>query len=366
MNNFYIEIAGIKIKIKNTNLVANEIIKDLKAIKHENDSEYDICLEIKDDKLKNYQATVFSAKGSMNFNKNEYFVDYLSDVNYIVKNLFTNEAIEIQINCSKSSLKKKVKQLYSSKTIMSKNTILSYALFWYVLHMALLKEEKSFLHAGIVDLNGKATIITGTGGCGKTSTLFKILEDSNSKYIAEDFGIIDKEGFTYYNPKPVSIYASDMEFGQNILKNYFIKFSNKEKIIWSLKRNILKINPMIKAVPSLLMNNRISQKSKIENVIYFVRNNNEVISMQNINKNDLAERVLDASMRELKTLNELILLMRANAPIEYNIPSFEDIRMQAKDIYMNAFEETNNKIIYIPHKTKPDDLVGYLKENGLI
>jgi hypothetical protein len=365
INDYYIEIAGIKIKIKKSNAVSDAIIEDLNAVAKAEDN-YDIYIEIIEEKLKGYKAKIFSAKGSMNFNESTYFVDYLPNVNYYIENLFNNKSVQLYINSNKSNLKTKLKSYYSSKRIMAKNTILSYSLFWYVFHIVLLRNKKSFLHAGVVDINGMATIITGTGGCGKTSTLFKILEEKDNKYLAEDFGIIDSTAFTYYNPKPVSIYASDMEFGQSLLTNYFTQFSIKEKFLWSLKRNFLKINPMIKARPDILMDNKISKKIKIKNVIYFVRTNDTKITIKNININDLTERVLDASMRELKTFNELVLLIKANAPVQYNIPSFEDIRMQTKSIYEKAFEQTNNKIIYIPHKTKPNDLVDYLKNAGLV
>lgn len=365
-NNYFVEIAGLRIKIKHINNVSLKIIEDLNAKKDNDNNSYDIALNIVNKNIKDYKATIFSAKGSMNFNADAYFVDYLFDVNYIVKNIFNNKNIDITINTSKSSLKKKIKSLFSNKALMMKNTILSYSLFWYILHIKLLQKNKSFLHAGVFDLNGNASIITGTGGCGKTSTLFKILEDKDSSYIAEDFGIIDKNGYTYYNPKPVSIYASDMEFGQSILTNYFNKFTNSEQWIWSIKRNLLKINPMIKSKPNLLMDNKICQKSKIKNVIYFVRNNNQSLKIEDIKLNELTERILDASMRELKTLNELIQLIRANAPLSFNIPSFEDIRYQTKEIYLEAFKDTNNKIIYIPHKTKPDELVQYLKDKEII
>lgn len=366
MNNNFIDIAGVIIKIKNNNPVANEIINDLGDGQIYDNKYYDISLEIFDSELKNYQATVFSAKGSMNFNSNEYFVDYLVGANYIIKNLFNDDATTIKVNCGKSSLRARIKQFIVSKTLVKKNIILSYSLFWYAFHMALLQKEKSFLHSGIVDVDGCATIIAGTGGCGKTSTLFKILENDNAKYVAEDFGIIDKEGFTYYNPKPVSVYASDMEFGQCLLKDYIKKFTTKEKTIWSLKRRLLNINPIVKVIPSKLMDNRITRKSKIKNVLYLIRNNDKVITMQDIDVCELVERSLNSSMRELKTLNELLLLIKSNAPTEYCVPSFGDIRLKSKNIYLKAFENTNNKVIYIPHKTRPVELVEYLTKNGLV
>jgi len=366
MSNYYVNIAGITIKIVNLNKISKLIIDDLNATKSKEKIKYDISFEILDETIKNYKPLIFSAKGNMNFNKSQYFVDYLGDINYCVKNLFCDSHVKISINTNKNSLKKLIKNIYTNKNNRVKNTILSYSLFWYLLHIQLLKKKKAFLHAGIFANNGSATIITGTGGCGKTSTLFKILESHTTSYIAEDFGIIDNDGYTYYNPKPVSIYASDMEFGQNILKNYFYKFSKNKQFLWSVKRKLLKLNPMVKAKPNLLMPERICQKSKIKNIIYFVRNSDEELSIENINLNELVERTLDASMRELKTLNELLLLIKANAPINYNIPSFEDIRANTKQIYLNAFKDTKNKVINIPHKTKADELVNFLKTQKLI
>ena len=71
-------------------------------------------------------------------------------------------------------------------------------------------------------------------------------------------------------------------------------------------------------------------------------------------------------MRELKTLNELIMLIRANAPLGYDIPSVDNIREETKEVYLKAFSTTNNKILYIPHKTKPDEILIYLKEKKFL
>ncbi len=368
MKNYYLEIAGIRIKIENTNEVSNAIIHDLDAKKTNNsNSSFELILRFDPDTFSKYNPTVYSAKGSMNFNEDEFFVGYLSGIKYKVKNLFNENPVELDILVSKKNIKTILKQLYNLNfSNRYKNIILSYSLFWYILHVILLKQQKAFLHAGVFSKNGKISVITGTGGCGKTSTLFKLLEEENSHYIAEDFGILDNKAETFYNPKPVSIYASDMEFGQKILKNYYNKFSFTEKALWDIKSKLLKKNPMIKALPKKVMDGKIEQSGKINNILYFVRTNKLQLLVESIEVGSLVERVLDASMRELKTLNELVLLMRANAPKDYNIPSFEEIRKHTKEVYKQAFENTNNKIVYIPHKTKPDDLVAFLKEEGLV
>ncbi|WP_066354381.1 DEAD/DEAH box helicase family protein [Aliarcobacter skirrowii] len=368
MKNYYLEIAGVKIKIENTNELSNTIAHDLDAkVLNTTEVSFDLILRFNTDNFSEYKPTVYSAKGSMNFNKNEFFVGYLSGIKYKVKNLFNESPTELDIEVNNKNIKTLLRQLYNLDfSNRYKNIILSYSLFWYILHIVLLKQQKAFLHAGVFSKGNKISVITGTGGCGKTSTLFKLLEEENSYYIAEDFGILNNEAETFYNPKPVSIYASDMEFGQTILKNYHQKFTSTEKILWDAKSKFLNKNPMIKALPQKVMDGKIKESGKIDNILYFVRNNSLELSIDNIETDNLAERVLDASMRELKTLNELVLLMRANAPQDYNIPSFEEIRQKTKEVYKKAFENTNNKIVYIPYKTKPDELVNFLKEQGLV
>ncbi len=364
---YYCEIGPLLVKLYSTNAVSQQMIEDLGAIELSEKKKVDIELLIGGrDVHSNYVPKVFSAKGSMNFNEQEFFVDYLNEFNYTVKNLFSTEGIEILINNDKSNLKKKLKRIYKRRINLEKDVILSYSLFWYVAHLSLLKKEAAFIHSGVFESSMGATIITGTGGCGKTSTLFKILENDKYTYLSEDFGIVDSDGFTYFNPKPVSVYATDMEFGQTILKNYFSKFALGEKITWFFKRKFLRLNPMKKIPPQKLMNSRIGKKTKIKNVLYFVRNDDNAISIKDVSPEELSERVLDASMRELKTLNELLLLMRANAPKDYRIPSFEDVRNNTKDVYNKVFSQAERKLIFIPLRTKPKDLLKYLSQNGLI
>lgn len=372
MNKYLTEIAGVRILIVNTNKLSEMIIKDLQAKTYKNNIDQvkaiDLILKF-NNSFSEYTPTVYSAKGTMNFNEDEFFVGYIKGIRYKVKNLFNDKTVEVAINTSKDNLKKIIKNLLTfefNSINTHKNNTLSYSLFWYILHIILLRKGKAFIHAGVFSKNSLGTIIAGTGGCGKTSTLFNILENKEFKYIAEDFGIVDIGGNAYFNPKPVSIYASDMEFGQKILQDYYYKLNLSEKLVWNLKKSIFKLNPMIKGIPHKVMDDRVIGSAKLQNVLYFIRNNDVQISHYQVSTGELVERVLFSSMREFKVLQELLWLMRANAPSTYNIPSFSEIEEQTKNIYINTFSETQNYIVIIPHKTKPADLTNYLKLQKLI
>jgi len=364
---YYCRIGEVLIKIHNTNNLTSLVIKDLGPGLEETQAEPDIELIIDDSQVHtHYAPKIYSAKGSMNFTESEFFVGYLNELDYSVQNLFNDVSTVVRIDKEKRNIKKTVKSLYKGKLNIEKDQILSYALFWYIMHLSLLKKGSAFIHAGVLNSKNGATIITGTGGCGKTSTLFKILENTEYSYIAEDFGIVDKNGITYYNPKPVSVYASDTEFGQTILRDHVATSPIWEKILWKVKRRIFRQNPMKKIPPEDLLKGRVSKQARVSQILYLIRNNDSEIAWEEVTSSELAERVLDASMRELKTLNELLLLMRANAPESFLIPSFHEIREETRRVYSRAFDTADKKIVYIPHKTAPADLTKYLHENRLI
>lgn len=74
-----------------------------------------------------------------------------------------------------------------------------------LLQLALLKCDATFVHASTVYENGKANVLMGWRGTGKTNA---ILEDFESKEIwSDDLAIIDINGFVYPYLRPIRIYS---------------------------------------------------------------------------------------------------------------------------------------------------------------
>ena len=75
------------------------------------------------------------------------------------------------------------------------NAVMSYQVFWFVLHVLLLRRGGAFLHGAALELPGRTGLaLVGTGGCGKTSTCFQLLGDPGVRYLSEDFTIIASAG----------------------------------------------------------------------------------------------------------------------------------------------------------------------------
>ena len=356
-----VNIAGLNIKIDTTNLIGNLIAKELGALKRE-EKNIDICINFNKINL-DYEVT---SGNNFKFNKNSFCYKSLYPLKYQVTNLFNDNTTKIDIEFINKNIKTKLQSFLYGKNNLEKNTILSYSLFWYILEIELLKRDKTFLHAGIFSKNDEAIAITGTGGSGKTSSLFKMLENKKYKYLSEDFGIISKNLKTYYNPKPLSIYESDIKFNPKILKQTYEFLDIKQKLLWDIQVKLLKRNPIVKVNPEVLLKSQIQKEAKLKKVLYYLRTDTKTIKINDISKEELAIRSLNVALREFKMFFEIFTLLNANKKKEYNFLTVDDIINNIKNLYLDIFSKTENYIVEIPFKETPDNIVEFLKNEGIV
>jgi len=359
--NKIVNIAGINISIDTTHIVGKLIAKEFGAIEKDKKN-IDISIYFNDINL-DYKVT---SGNNFKFNEKEFYYKSLYPVKYKVANLFNANKVKIDIEFMSKSIKAKIQSFLYGKNNIEKNTILSYGLFWYILQLELLKNKKTFLHAGIFSKDGKAIAITGTGGSGKTSSLFKILENKEYKYLAEDFGIIGNDINTYYNPKPLSIYEKDIKFNPKILNKAYDFLSAKEKLLWDLRVKVLHQDPIIKINPKKLLDTQIVLKAELKKVLYYIRTDIDEINISDISKEELAERSLNVALREFKMFFEIFTLLNANQKRDYDFLTIDDIIHNIRNLYIDIFSKTENYLVEIPFNETPDNIINFLKDREII
>jgi hypothetical protein len=314
----------------------------------------------------------YSLSGKIGFNNNNYFVKN-DEFILLSNNLFDEGPSKISIYHSTRKLnlnliKNIILSVFSSNGFVNHNnkvinSLMSYSAFYYVFHLVLLKKDRAFIHASVASVNGKGILMSGTSGCGKTSTLFELLSNSSNKYIAEDFGIISSVGHTYYNPKKVSVYNSDIAHGNEDLRNFRKNImTNIDTFLWWISI-IRRRNPLRRVSPiDLLSLSRIERSVRIDTVFFLQRSNNDSISSSQIDIDDGVERILKASFRELRALYELLYNIESVGYSQTKIVTFDSILNRTRKIYKKAFRGINIILVSIPKSAGPKEI---LSEIGL-
>ncbi len=363
MNNIKnLKIADISISIDVSNFIGQEIYNELNYISFSNNDNIDITLKF--DSFDKKDKKIMVGKNCY-FDKTSFTYNLLDFLEFEYK--LNENSILLLIKHKDSTKKNKFKNLFFGKKRTEINGIMSYSLFWLFFQLILIQNSKSFLHAGIfANKNNKSIAITGSGGCGKTSTLFKFLENKDYYYLSEDFGIIDNKGLAYYNPKALSIYESDIRYNSKILKKIYKEFSFLEFIKWNIQKNILKINPMKKINPQDLLENRVKNKVKLNKILFFIRTINSNFYHKIISKEELSYKCLNVNLREFKMIYEYYHQYEANKLWVNKLFDIDSYKKSVENLYLNAFNTTENYIVYIPFKSSPEKIINYLEKEGLL
>lgn len=367
MKNFKGTFGPLLIEISGNSELFERFCDELIAETSSN-NDIDLRITITDNKrdFSNYKPSHSSAKEHMSFNENSFYYD--EPAPFLCKNLFNEGPCDLIIKEDlKFSLKDTLKGILAPKSKFNSNIEISYSLFWYVIQVMLLRKGHSFVHGGILSESNNAVLFMGTGGSGKTSLLFHFLSDSSNKYLAEDFGIVNANGNTLLSSKTLSIYDSDIQTGSSILKNTFNAMGYRDKWKWLCSKYIFHKNPMIKIpITKFFEREKLAAKSRINKAFYIVRSDSESISSTELSSEEIGERLVNVTLREMKKYIELLNLINANAPIEYSIPNLESFISEIKDVYFNAFQNAELHLLNLPFKAEPKEVEQYLYSKSLL
>lgn len=367
MTKIYFEIGKLFISISGNDTIVNVMGEQFSHCRlDEKPPIIDLQIRfIHDIRDTDFKPEYFPLSGLISFNQNTFYKKTYQ-YTYVIKNLFTNNMpTEVYISdqggsCITDTIIRKMRGI--DKSYWRCESYMTYAFMWMVFAITFQKKERAFIHSGIIAIDGKATVFCGTGGCGKTSTSFKLLEKENTSFLAEDFGIIDKNGIAYYNPKRVTMYASDVRYGQKDLIAYRKKMSGRDDLVWRIE-DLLKRNPIRKIDPyELLGEKRIARKAKIELFVFLVREERKDTICEDIEIDDLIYRITESSYRELKELFELLSNIHALGGKETTYPAIEELKAAHSEVIRSALQNSNFCICRVNRKGSPDDILNAISK----
>lgn len=312
----------------------------------------------------------YSLSKKISFEKNEYMISE-SGMTYSVRNLFNMQmptVLKLVVPKETAGLKKLARRAYNrmfsahigdhGKYNSFVFSVANYRCLWYVFAVSLMKQKCVFVHSGMIARANKGYCLSGTSGCGKTSTMMHLISDDDFSYIAEDFGIVSSEGKMYLMQKKGAIYQSDAQYGNKLIRRALDNLPKKEKREW--KRKVKRgINAVYYFKPLQLFDgSRIANDVLIVKTYFLVRSYQEqLIREHEISLNEVVDRISTASFREIKELFELLTNIRAVGGEMYYpyYPSITDLMEQYKDILKKALQNSYIAVLFVPDNIDPKE-----------
>lgn len=231
---------------------------------------------------------------------------------------------------------------------------LDYQALWWVIALALMKYNRVFVHSGMAAKEMKGVVLSGTGGCGKTSAISEMLNEG-WKYIAEDFGVLCEDGSIWQIPKRGAISAEDVSFGSKRLVAIVSQLTRWQKIRWDYYTKKGK-NPIIApSLEKLYGSDNIAKTAKVWKIVCIARSSNEEIVEKKVSLNEIAIRIMGASFRVIREMHNVLDNIQAVADetCRNEYPLMSEIENRYCDIVKKAIENVEYSVLEVPVKVNP-------------
>ena len=326
------------------------------------------------DKLK-IDEKFYAVSTTIAFNSDTYRVNAGQYI-YAVKDLFDpNAPTEVWVKPKKGSRAERICTAFPFRLLLGHHSkyigfakrITNYTCLWYIFAITLMKVDSVFLHSGMIGKGDRGIILTGTGGCGKTSTMAELTSKHGWKYVAEDFGILSLDGRIQLMQKKMSIHGSDVKWGNERLITAVNHMKPMSRLEWKLKK-LLGGNPRHRFKPSEVYGNDVQESAPVTTIAFLSRSKGvSKLEMRRIDNAEVTERIMNASFRELKELYELLTNIKAVGGPEYTkgYPKVSELETQYAKILSEAVTHATTVHLTLPLNVNPKDTAAaILKAEG--
>ncbi|WP_457598121.1 hypothetical protein [Hydrogenimonas sp.] len=264
-----------------------------------------------------------------------------------------------------SSLKSNCRLLNKgfNNAIETQVSLFYYRIFLTFTHLVNAECNTTYIHGATVsDEDGNAILFPADSGVGKSSMLFRMAQEGNYAYVADDLSIVSEEGNSYYAGRAISTKPYH-------LKNFPFLNELVEKEMPALQKlqwKFLKDNRLVFGIdPKKLFNGKIKEKAKIKTIVHLVNTSEKDFILEECDTKTLASASANILMNEL-ILGNQIIYKALSIPGNTLFLSPGEIHQMSLNIYRNFFEDAQKYLLRVPYMSHPDKMYDYLVKSDLL
>lgn len=357
------KIGPIFICIRGYNSIIKYVKEELEGIKSDTFTETDVDFEFRSKPVK---IRNFVESTGLRFNSQ--LIDYKKGGIHC-QIIFNKIPLKVYISTIRNKLLTKfsnfffrfvTKDFLNLDEMTAKN--FTYNFFDLVTELQLLKNGASYVHASVVEKEGKAVAFIGGGGIGKSSIMLSLCLEKGWKYLSDDLGIFVEDGTTFRSPKKIQIYKYNTIKKPKLEKNLLRKHSFINRMFWYI-HNLLKGSKGVRRrvhPEEIFSEDSISSFAKLDKVIFLEKSDVENFHTSNISAQKLAICASNILLEELSPLPKIINLSNGSlskSPL-LNINEFLD---QISFILAKSWESCHLRHVTIPINASQNDIIDYLE-----
>lgn len=181
-----------------------------------------------------------------------------------------------------------------------------YNIFDWTSQIAGLGINQTYIHASTIEKNDNGIAFFAWGGVGKTALLSHLCMNSGFKFLSDDLGVLDSEGFIYLNPKKIQIYGYNVLNDRGLFRKVFANRGKVDFLNWFLFNKLRGPKRARRRVsPGILFEFSKKEKVTLETVFFLEKVSGSEMKISKLAYEVAARRMSSIVMSEIEPFSSL-------------------------------------------------------------
>ena len=239
-------------------------------------------------------------------------------------------------------------------------TTFYYRIFLLFSQLWNLENNCSYIHASAIEVNGRSMLFTADSGVGKSALLFQLSQEEGAKFIADDLTIISDKSESYFQGRCLSVKPYHLKYYSFLAEKLKQLMRSTQRLQW----RIINDNRLTYRITPTELFDYICEKSEIKRIVHLCNHSKGIFEIKEISSDDLIGFTIPILTNELFLANYKLDTVASlpNSPFQ----STDKMYAATKNIFSQAFNDVEIKLILVPYHSNPIDLFNFLKKEGCL
>jgi hypothetical protein len=276
----------------------------------------------------------------------------------------TDRALSIKVDFALRSLRMTYRQKFRSLEYSSEVEAFEQLLHELVLVPSMyFFSDRAVIHAAAVSVDGKAVLLTGTGGTGKTSGLLSMRHADGVEFLADDIGVLAADGIVFPNLAWPKIYGYNL--GVHVKKEELLSGrSFADRLHFNMRYKVNPARVRRKLTAQKLFGSVSPKPVPLNTALFLFRQNIKQMVVEDLPTSLAVEMSLAVMRTEYDHLHRFFFWDCYNSLALGRSPllNLEDVMNNWRQTLTRIYSNASVKIVRIPSGIGHDEYLAGIRE----